>query len=336
MLAREFKITFDRCTCRSFHQDARASRFDPSGSGAIRLSLRTAMVSRLRKMRSILRDQLITNDLLGLNMGSVSSSMTGSVATAGGATKVKVFQAVVDDALKNTFLGADGSYIRPYVQKAYDRGQAFASKNAKASPTAMTPQDEKERVDTLNSLTYSEMQGIAEAVSQQLVRIAADGILTKKSPAKMLAAMNVRLERTGVSRIKALADFTVTRTFNEATLDTYKLAGVESVGLVPERRKPKKVLGDAIWRDARRGTGAGSRISRAVVPSRSTVSRIRKSQARLEAIGAVNVQTAEDDDVCPICEDISENGPYGMDTARSLIPAHPYCRCVFIPVDEEE
>jgi hypothetical protein len=55
--------------------------------------------------------------------------------------------------------------------------------------------------------------------------------------------------------------------------------------------------------------------------------------ARLLAIGAeyVNTLTAGDDLVCQVCEDISEEGPYSLDEAQGLIPAHPNCRCAFVP-----
>ena len=55
--------------------------------------------------------------------------------------------------------------------------------------------------------------------------------------------------------------------------------------------------------------------------------------ARLLAIGAeyVNTLTAGDDLVCQVCEDISEEGPYSLDEAQGLLPAHPNCRCAFVP-----
>jgi hypothetical protein len=55
--------------------------------------------------------------------------------------------------------------------------------------------------------------------------------------------------------------------------------------------------------------------------------------ARLLAIGAeyVNVLTAGDDLVWVVGEDISEEGPYALDEAQGLIPAHPNCRCAFVP-----
>lgn len=47
-------------------------------------------------------------------------------------------------------------------------------------------------------------------------------------------------------------------------------------------------------------------------------------------IGRLDVQTQGDDRVCDNCDAISANGPYGINEARSLIPAHPNCRCLFV------
>jgi hypothetical protein len=49
----------------------------------------------------------------------------------------------------------------------------------------------------------------------------------------------------------------------------------------------------------------------------------------------VNVLTAGDDDVCQDCEDIAAEGPYDIDEARDLIPAHPNCRCAFVPFGDK-
>jgi hypothetical protein len=46
----------------------------------------------------------------------------------------------------------------------------------------------------------------------------------------------------------------------------------------------------------------------------------------------VNVQTAGDDRVCDECNDIADAGPYTLDEADFLIPAHPNCRCSLVPV----
>lgn len=60
--------------------------------------------------------------------------------------------------------------------------------------------------------------------------------------------------------------------------------------------------------------------------------RSQKAQRLLAEMGEVDVLTAEDDRVCRECVDISEGGPYPIDEAEGLIPAHPNCRCVFVPL----
>ena len=64
----------------------------------------------------------------------------------------------------------------------------------------------------------------------------------------------------------------------------------------------------------------------------------RKHDGLVDAAGGddfeeVWIVTAGDDDVCPECEDLEAEGPYDIDVAEDLIPAHPNCRCVFIPDD---
>lgn len=46
--------------------------------------------------------------------------------------------------------------------------------------------------------------------------------------------------------------------------------------------------------------------------------------------GRLDVLTAGDDRVCDVCDGISAGGPYSINEARSLIPAHLHCRCLFV------
>jgi ADP-ribose pyrophosphatase YjhB (NUDIX family)/predicted dinucleotide-utilizing enzyme len=70
--------------------------------------------------------------------------------------------------------------------------------------------------------------------------------------------------------------------------------------------------------------------SKTVFPS----SKILKAEKKLQELEEVDVLTAGDDDVCQDCQDIADNGPYDIDEAESLIPAHPHCRCAFVPADD--
>jgi hypothetical protein len=150
------------------------------------------------------------------------------------------------------------------------------------------------------------------------------------------------IETIGRNRTNAMIELLVVRAHAEASLDIYEAAGIATVGLLPESRAQAKVVTDAQaqpktsrkTKDAKR-SGPGSR-SRAGVPSKSTIGRIRRAELNLaRRLGEnVNVRTAGDNDVCPVCEAISEEGPYSINTARGLIPAHPHCRCTFTPADD--
>jgi hypothetical protein len=70
-------------------------------------------------------------------------------------------------------------------------------------------------------------------------------------------------------------------------------------------------------------------------PSAREYKAIIKREAAVQALGEVDVITAGDNDVCQECEDISNEGPYDIDTAEGLIPAHPNCRCAFVPTGDD-
>ncbi|RPH72735.1 MAG: hypothetical protein EHM78_02195 [Myxococcaceae bacterium] len=281
--------------------------------------------------------QIIDNDALGLKPMTAFSGMSAAAMVTAGPAKIMGFQQFVDSALTQNVLEHDGRYLAGYVERAFEKGLRFADRNTRDLNVARSPENHRDRVDTIVQSAFVELQGISEAVSQNLVRAAADGILSKKNANLLLRAMYSRIDKVGGTRIDALADTIVMRTFNEGSLSSYESVGVTEVGIIPEVRKIRRPAQDAVsfFEDKKRkfnpNTGAGSKVSRTTVPHRETVRRIRKAQEAIEKLKRVNVLTAGDDEVCPECEDIAEEGPYRINVARSLIPAHPHCRCVFVP-----
>jgi hypothetical protein len=64
-------------------------------------------------------------------------------------------------------------------------------------------------------------------------------------------------------------------------------------------------------------------------------------QAEAEAAAALaaapnllSVLTAGDEKVCQQCQDLAAEGPYTLQEAWSLLPAHVHCRCAWIPASE--
>lgn len=194
-------------------------------------------------------------------------------------------------------------------------GAAMAHHVGDAAPTV-------DRLPVLRSVTVSELQGIMEATSQQAVRAVAEGLMLRQRSAKIARAVAARIEVIGKSRSRLMANHMVVKTFSVATLDAYRAMGIGKVGTRPEalpkirqtKNKGKRFIGDAFD------------------PELSEFLRSGRQPLKLAGSNAdvVEVLTTSNDP-CPICEDISDGGPYDLDEAESLIPAHPHCLCVYIP-----
>lgn len=321
------------CQAYPLVEDAARIKQDPTGTGSIRRAMRAELGIHWRGMRVLLRRMLVEQDLLGLGASSLSTPMHMAAAYGGGGDKVLTFQIWLDNILKQQVFQGSGDYLRKYIERGYAKGVRFGENQLGMAMSQMQFWPMKQTADTVTQLAIIELQGVIEAVSQQAVRAVTNGILARQKPQFILRNVLKVIEHVGITRSNTIVEFTVVKAFGEGTLDVYQSQGVEHVGLVPEVRAPRKSLGDAARRVTSRkqiGEGPGSR-SKGQVPSTRTVQRIRSVQRELERLERVNVQTAEDEDVCPVCEEIAENGPYRINTARALIPAHPHCRCAFIP-----
>jgi hypothetical protein len=81
-------------------------------------------------------------------------------------------------------------------------------------------------------------------------------------------------------------------------------------------------LGPAEMREKYRGKRTGR--FRAYLPQPGVQEKAERAEAAFRKVrGRWDVLTAGDDKVCARCQEISDNGPYTIRAARSLIPAHP-------------
>jgi hypothetical protein len=173
----------------------------------------------------------------------------------------------------------------------------------------------------------------------------------------------------GLHRSRMLAEHSVTQAYTQATLDVLEARGVTHVGthgehclrdaglldgwMADSRYYPGGPGNDAILDEARhrpqeQHPRSGRYVTKAVHArethrhirtGRFTSQKVRAGkQAQAEAEeaqaesrrGPVVVETAGDDRVCDICDGIAANSPYTINQARSLIPAHPNCRCEWV------
>jgi hypothetical protein len=107
---------------------------------------------------------------------------------------------------------------------------------------------------------------------------------------------------------------------------------------VPRLRRLNRFLNHPHARD-KHSHGAGENRSR-----KATSRQRARAMAKVQGRGGgppdwggrklVTIVTAGDDRVCPICEDL-EGITYTVEEASSVIPAHPNCRCAFVPVEDK-
>jgi hypothetical protein len=303
-------------------QDAGKPSRDPTGTLDIRTRYKTLIDQRWRKFLRYARAVIIDQDMMGLENKVQQTPLGMAMNALPPDSRVRAFQSWVDTTLNRVVLENDAAYLDPMVQGTYNRAIKRAMR---LTNSTAIPGDGKNVVAHLQQLSLVELQGIDEAVSQRVVRLAANATLDRVIPAELYRQVVVAVQQVGMTRTRALVEVMVAKTHSTATLDQFAAAGVKRVGLIPESMPGKRLKDAARPVDpapARRGTSA------------STIGRIAREEARVESkfkAEEVEVLTAGDDLVCPECEEISADGPYTIDEARSLIPAHPNCRCAFVP-----
>lgn len=326
-----YKDTVMEIGCRCNLNDAQKSKIDPTGTSSIRTAMQSTLAIRWRRVKTDLRNQLITRDILG---ASATSQMSSILSMAGsGADRIEIFTNYISNLIDTHIVNID-SDIQGYVARAYAKGIAFGMKNVDS--TSLAPMESNQRIKAFVALTTKvELRGIADAVTQAATRIVANGILQQSKPVAIMRAIFDRIEKVGISRTNAMVSAVIIGAFTDASLTVYEAAGHEAVGLIPEH-----LLRASLTTDARKASKKKSKVKRtgkaAAKARKLTAKKIaeaEKANAKLEKLGRVRVITAEDDDVCVVCEKIADGGPYNINTARALIPAHPHCRCAFVPVD---
>jgi hypothetical protein len=298
---------------------------DPTGTADMIRAYKARVVVRWNRARAVLKTAVIDQDALGL--GPVRTSPLGlAMQGVPDDQKVRGWQLIVDKTLEAVVLEHDSTYLDPMISVAYGRALKRAQK---LTGTDHVPPTMANDVAALQQLAMTELQGINEAVSQGLVRLAGFAIVNGDDRKTLWLQMADRIDKIGITRSNALVSALIVKAFTVGTLKQFAAAGVSNVGVLPELVPViKKRIGDA------RAKGPGSRSSRTEAPSRSTIGRIRRATKQVESLGTVEVLTAGDDLVCYICQGIADDGPYKVSTALSLIPAHPECRCAFVPAED--
>lgn len=328
------------CSCATARRVPTADavrRADPTGTGALRREFDAEMTRRWRELRATIVAAVADSNALRLRAVPTVGVLKSAGSGAGtprlhlpGPDVVNDFGIWLAGEIGRIVVGGDGGWTRRYVQRAVAESRTrvlqLTGQSSSVTPT---------RVAALESAAAHELRGVAAAVAQQCVRTATAALLGGLRPARAAREMVSVVRSVGERRGSALTDYVVVRAFNSATLDQLRNLGHRVVGVVPEHvRVVSTAHGRTVAKDSRAELLDARRRSKRS-PGARKLAQILKYEQSIRSLGEVNVLTAGDDKVCEICEGISEDGPYDIDRAEHLIPAHPHCRCAFVPVSDE-
>lgn len=285
--------------------DAQQGSRDPTGTGRLRASFRADAKLRLRRLRAQLRIALMEQDMLGLSQGTIMGFHPTDV-------RLNALHAWLA-YMAGHYLA--GSWPDRFIDLAWESGRQVAATEVYSGGNV--PPHYPGSPQHLAQLAKQELEGIIAATVQQVSRAANSVLQQRLKPAPAWRLLSAAFDKVALNRLMALCNVLVIAAFNQAKIETYRAAGIDRVGIIPETEPepPKKEKGQPFIIGALK-TAAVLALAKSAL-----------TKPVLLPQPLVGVQTAGDDRVCDKCDSIAARSPYALDVATDLIPAHPNCRC---------
>ena len=290
---------------------ARARRTDPTGLGSVRRRWETEVRRRFGELRRAVRRAVVTLDVLGLKGPSPESMMFERMFSA----------RLTGDAI------TPPSREQFAFQRSAAKVQSFsewlrqAAREGILEVTAGTPLTMAANASWQNVYIDSAYQkGIRDSYGR-LGSLAPDGGLA--------AAFNrpVHADAAGLIYTRAYRALEgVTDVMDAQMSAALAQSMIEGLGALETARLLEDRV-DAI------GLTRARTIARTELTAAYAESSLNSyAEAGVEGVRVeVEFATADDDSVCPECEEL-EGNEYDLQEARGLLPVHPNCRCALIPV----
>lgn len=132
------------------------------------------------------------------------------------------------------------SWQNLYIDSAYKKGMRDAYKKASFDApmggigAAFNAPIHADRVGLIYTRAFNELDGITDAMSNQISRILASGIADGQHPNVIARELADRVDKIGITRARTLARTETISAHAEATLNSYEEAAVEGVELEAE------------------------------------------------------------------------------------------------------
>lgn len=278
-----------------FVANAQPQRTDPSKTGDIRRAFVRESNARFRDFKKALIEFLVKQDELALKPSPLGvHARRYEFQTS--AQKLEAFSTWLDDQMDSKILSkGKGIWAGRYIDSAYKRGIVRAYTDVHGADLAKM------------------QKGAAGATKAEFLR-ASMAVPERIDSVQLLATRTFEGMKGLTSRAKTKMNFI--------------LANGLANGEGPAAMAREMV--DAI--DIEQGRAETiARTETAHAQAEGQLSGYE--ELGVEEVGLqVEFLTAGDDRVCEKCQELSDEGPYTIEQARGMIPAHPSCRCAWAPI----
>ncbi|WP_050049744.1 minor capsid protein [Halostagnicola sp. A56] len=245
-----------------------AQQEDPTQTKTIRQTYAQRLRGAFGRINSTILERVIKDDILGLRDSDVSEDQAQQlVETFAGVAPRHELQAVdeppdlstvdtderierfrewLETAMESEVLEVIDRDENVWVRRAYERGLEDADTNLRQAGLDIESTDaeaarqlvqmpvHERKLQVLFSRNYAELDGITNAVAQQITRELADGVAAGENPTEMARRISDRIDKIGKTRSTVLARTETINAHTQATIERYRQQGVDSVGLEPE------------------------------------------------------------------------------------------------------
>ncbi|ELZ12492.1 hypothetical protein C478_10461 [Natrinema thermotolerans DSM 11552] len=245
-----------------------AQQQDPTKTKTIRQTYARRLRGAFGRINSTIRDAVIEEDIFGLRDDDLSDEQVEELldtfasadrdvelravdeppdlSTVLPSERIERFREWLQTAQESEVLEVIDRDENVWVRRAYERGLEDADTNLRQAGLDIESTDSKaarelvempvheRKLQVLFSRNYAELEGITNAVAQQVTRELADGIAAGENPTKMARRITDRVNKIGKTRATVLARTETINAHTQSTIERYRQQGINSVGLEPE------------------------------------------------------------------------------------------------------
>ena len=304
----------DRCS--HHHITDAPTRSDPTGTGHIVRAFDRDLVRRFQGIRRLVWQAVAVNDVFGTGSDQDADAMIRSAAVALAVARITGDEAPQPGAFELTTSAGKVEAFMRWLRQEQARGVLEVVEGAPQSTAAATA--------WTNVYVRRAYERGVEHSAEQIRR--AGGTVSRRW---IDAAFNrpIHADRAGLAYTRTYDQL---RGITEAMDQQISRTLAEALATGQGPRATARQLAERVDNLA---------IVRARVLAR-TETIAAHAEASLNAYEEAGIEgvdvmaewsTAGDNAVCEFCATMADRGPYTLSAAHGLIPAHPNCRCVFIP-----